>query len=290
MVHSKAIYRDLVRRDKQVTIPPAAEWGTPEAKNPWKSSKPFSDSEFKSILTAGIAKYQVTQIKAAEFGMNLVPATPLKLPKVVPGSAGSHGRGVQTFYTWVDKPSIAISLKVTGGLIAHYRDRGDAKVDLWRGKTRVASGGTKPDGVERTIVLRPKQTGLHKIAVSDGNDATRVRWDPATPMTIVSSRREPANLSARWSLYFYVPRGTKTIGLFAGGSGTLRDSAGDEAFKFDGRKPGYHSIPVPKDRAGKLWKFHQCTGKRLLLNVPPFLARSESELLLPKKTVDRDSQ
>jgi len=290
MVHSKAIYRDLVRRDKQVSIPAGAEWGVPEAGNPWKSSKPFSGSKLKSILTAGIVKYQFAQIKAAEFGMNLVPATPLKLPKVVPGSAGSHGRGVQTFYTWVDKPSIAISLKVTGGLIAHYRNRGDAKVELWRGERQVASGKTKPDGVERTIILRPKHTGLHKITVSDGNDATRVRWDAGTPMTILSSRREPASLATRWSLYFYVPEGTKTVGLFADGGGTLRDGVGATVFKFDGRKPGFHSIPVPKGKSGSLWKFHQCTGKRILLNVPPFLARSESELLLPKKVVDHGSQ
>jgi hypothetical protein len=290
MVHSKAIYRDVVRRDKQVAIPSGAEWGVSEARNPWKSSKSFSRAELKGILAAGIAKYKVVEIKSVEFGMELVPATPLKLAKVELGSAGSHGRGVQTFYTWIDKPSAPISLKVTGGLIAHYRDRGDAKVELWRGEVRVANGATKPDDVERTIVLQAKQTGLHKITVSDGNDATRVRWPDNTPMTIVSSRPAPANLSMRWSLYFYVPKGAKTVGLFADGAGTLLDGSGNTLIKFDARKPGFHSIPVPKGQSGKLWKFHQCSGKRILLNVPPFLARSETELLLPKTIVDRDSQ
>ncbi|MDP6045028.1 MAG: DUF4838 domain-containing protein, partial [Phycisphaerae bacterium] len=243
MVHSKAIYRDVVRRDKQVAIPSGAEWGVSEARNPWKSSKSFSRAELKGILAAGIAKYKVVEIKSVEFGMELVPATPLKLAKVELGSAGSHGRGVQTFYTWIDKPSAPISLKVTGGLIAHYRDRGDAKVELWRGEVRVANGATKPDDVERTIVLQAKQTGLHKITVSDGNDATRVRWPDNTPMTIVSSRPAPANLSMRWSLYFYVPKGAKTVGLFADGAGTLLDGSGNTLIKFDARKPGFHSIP-----------------------------------------------
>jgi len=290
MVHSKAIYRDIVRRDKQVSIPSGAEWGVAESKNPWKSSKPFSAKELKDILSAGIAKHKVAQVKDIGFGMDLVPARLLKLPKVERGSAGSHGRGVQTFYTWIDKPSTTISLKVTGGLIAHYRDRGDAKADLWRGETRVAGGRTAPDGVERTIVLKAKQTGLHKITVSDGNDATRVRWPDNTPMTIVSSRREQASLTSRWSLYFYVPRDTKTVDMFARGSGVLLDGSGAEAFKFDAWKPGYCSIPVPKGQSGKLWKFDKCTGKRLLLNVPPFLARNEAELLLPKAIVDRESR
>ena len=201
---------------------------------------------------------------------------------------------MQTFYTWTEGPAAAIALKVTGGLIAHYRDRGDAKVDLWRvgggGEEHVDHGQTAPDGVERTIVLRAGHAGLHKITVSDGNDATRVRWEAAAPMTIVSSRRRPAKLSTRWSLYFYVPKGTKTVGLFADGGGSLRDGAGATVFTFDGRKPGFHSIPVPKGRQGTLWKFHECTGQRLLLTVPPFLARSEAELLLPREVVERDSR
>jgi len=290
MVHTRAIYRDLVNRDKTVTIPSGATWNVAEAKNPWKSSKPFSRAELDGILTAGISKCRIAQIEPADFGMELVPPTALKLPKVEQGSAGSHGRGVQTFYTWVDKPSTPITLKVTGGLIAHYRDRGPAKLDLWRGDTKVTSGRAEPDGVERTVVLRAKQAGLHKITVSDGNDATRVRWPDKTPMTIVSSRLEPGNLTSRWSLYFYVPKGTKTVVVFASGSGSLLDGSGAEAFKFDAWKPSFCSIPVPKGQSGKLWKFHKCTGKRLLINVPPFLARSGAELLLPKAVVDRDSR
>lgn len=294
MVHSKALYRDLVRRDKKVTIPKGAEWGVGESKNPWKSSTPFSRAELNEYLTAGIAKYKVTRIQPVEFGLDLVPTAPLKLPKVAPGTTGSHGRGVQTFYTWVARPPGAIALKVTGGLIAHYRDRGEAKVDLWRvstaGDKHVAHGRTAPDGVERTVVLRATHAGLHKITVSDGHDATRVRWPDGTPMTVLSSRGQPANLLTRWSMYFYVPRGTKTVGLFADGVGTLRDGAGNTVFTFDGRKPGFHSIPVPKAQQGRLWKFHHCTGRRLLLTVPPFLARSEAELLLPAELVARDSR
>ena len=294
MVHTKALYRDLAKRDRQVAVPPGADWGVGESKNPWKSSKPFGQAELARLVADGIAKHAVAEIEPAEFGMDLVPATPLRLAKVEPGTTGPHGRGVQTFYTWVDKPPATITLKVTGGLIAHYRDRGDAKVDLWRvgpeGEKHVAQGRSAPDGVERSVVLQAKQAGLHKITVFDGNDATRVRWAAATPMTIMSSRRERAGLSGRWSLYFYVPKGTQTVGLFADGGGTLRDAAGKTVFTFDGRKGGFRSIPVGQGQAGALWKFHQCSGKRLLLTVPPFLARSETELLLPRKVVARDSK
>jgi len=294
MVHSKALYRDLVRRDKTVSIPKGAEWGVPEGKNPWKTGRPFGGIELNEYITYGIARYKVAEIQPVRFGLDLVPAAPLKLPKVAPGTIGSLGRGVQTFYTWVAGAPAEIRLKVTGGLIAHYRDRGDAKVDLWRvlpgGDRHVAGGCTAPDGVERAVVLKAAHVGLHKITVSDGNDATRVRWPDGTPMTVLSSRPQPARLLTRWSMYFYVPKGTKTIGLFADGAGTLRDGTGATAVTFDGRKPGFHSIPVPAGRQGTLWKFHHCTGRRILLTVPPFLARSEAELLLPADLVTRDAR
>ena len=287
LIHVRALYRDLVRRDKQVAIPDGATWNVPEAKNPWKTSRPFGDDELKRFVADGIAKHKIADIRPVDFGLDLVPAAPLKLPKVETGTTGGHGRGVQTFYTWVDKPPVGIKLQVTGGLIAHYRDRGNAKVDLWRvgDDKRVDHGESAPDGVERTIVLTARRAGLHKITVCDGHDATRVRWPAGMPMTVVSSRREPGNLLTGWSLYFYVPKGTRVVGLFADGRGTLRDADGRTVLTFDGRRAGYHSIPVPKGQAGRLWKFHQCTGRRLLLTVPPFLARSGEELLLPRAVV-----
>ncbi|MFW6161998.1 MAG: DUF4838 domain-containing protein [Planctomycetota bacterium] len=293
MIHTKALYRDLVRRDKKVTIPEGATWNVPEAKNPWKTSRPFADAELARMVADGIERYEAANIEPVDFGLDLVPAAPLKLSKVERGTTGRFGRGVQTFYTWVDKPPAPIELKVTGGLIKHYRDRGPARVDLWKlggdDDERVDHGESAPDGVERTLVLKPRDVGLHKITVADGHDATRVRWPDGTPMTVVSSRSEPAALHGRWSLYFYVPQGTRTVGLFADGRGSLRDAAGDVAFTFDGKRPGVHAIPVPPGQDGALWKFHHCSGRRLLLTVPPFLARSADELLLPRAVVARDA-
>ena len=293
MIHTKALYRDLVRRDKQVAIPKGAEWNVPEDRNPWKSSKPFTDAELARIVADGIQRYQVADIQPVDYGLDLVPAAPLRLPKVETGTVGTHGRGVQTYYTWVGKLPASIELKVTGGLIAHYRDRGPAKVDLWRieGETeeRVAHGESAPDGVERTIVLKPKHAGLHRITVSDGHDATRVVWPEGLPMTVVCRRAAPARLIGRWSLCFYVPKGTATVGLYADGQGTLRGGSGKTVFTFDGTRAGFHSIPVPPGQDGTLWKFHHCSGQRLLLTVPPCLARNGAELLLPRAIVERDA-
>ncbi|MFH1267252.1 MAG: DUF4838 domain-containing protein, partial [Planctomycetota bacterium] len=60
LVHSKALYRDLVGRDKTISIPPGAEWNVPEDKNAWKSSEPFGQQELTSFLAEGIERYRPT--------------------------------------------------------------------------------------------------------------------------------------------------------------------------------------------------------------------------------------
>jgi hypothetical protein len=46
---------------------------------------------------------------------------------------------------------------------------------------------------------------------------------------------------------------------------------------------------LPAGQDGKLWKFDQNLGQRLLLTVPPYLAVSAEGLLLPKEVIDADA-
>ena len=66
------------------------------------------------------------------------------------------------------------------------------------------------------------------------------------------------------------------------------DGAGKKVYAFD-KKAAYFSVPVPAGQDGKLWKFQNSTGQRLLMTVPPCLARNERELLLPREVVERDA-
>jgi len=293
MIHTKGFYRDLDNRDKSVFIPEGRAWNVPEEKNSWKSSEPFTEAEIGKFIGDGVAAHKTVDIQPASYSTRLVPAAALGLAKVETGTFGGRGRGVQTFYTWVDAAPKTFELKITGGLIAHYRDRGNVKVDLWKvggeQDVRVAHGESAPDGVERVVSLQARETGLHKITVSDGHDMTRVLWEPGTRMTALSSLEARASFHGRWSLYFYVPRGTKAVGLYASGRGTLLDAEGKTVYDFGGKKAGYHTVPVPEGQGGKLWKFHQTAGRRFLITVPPCLARDADELLLPEEVVRADA-
>ena len=285
MVHVKALYRDVAGRDRAVAIPEEAAWNKPEPANPWKSSAPFTEEELSAFLAAGIANNPLLEFETVAFTTNLTPAASLwPSPAAPAGPASVQTRGTHTFYTWVAQPPATLSLRVTGGLIAHYRDRGNVKILLFplaeEFGNAVAQAEVPPDGKEYPVALKTPYAGLHRIQISDGSDMTRTAWEEGMPFVVPASTEAPAALQTRWSLYFYVPAGTKVVGGFAGGAGDLLDGDGKKVHAFPA-KPGYFSVPVGEGQAGKLWRFSNTSGTRILMTVPPYLARSPQEILLP---------
>lgn len=301
MIHAYALYRDLAGRDKTVSIPTDAKWQVPEGKNPWKSSVPFTPQEIETFITEGITAHKLVELnfKPVNFGANLLPAmSRLAIPGDLPTGEFTPGRGTQSFLTYASQPS-NIELNITGGMIAHYRDRGNVKVELYKigGESQTGEKETlvetnasiPPDGVERTIKLSLKQPGLYKIIVKDGNDRTQVNWPKGQLMTIASTQENPMNrFYGLWMGYFYVPKGTKMIGLFGGEHGEVRDSQDRPHFWLNGREPNFYSVPVPPGEDGKFWRVRYCRGAVRLLTVPPFFAKTPGELLLPEEVLAKD--
>ncbi len=287
MVHAKALYRDLPSRDKAVAVPAAARWDAPVAANPWKQDPPLTAKDAERFVREGIANRKLLDFTPLSFTDKLVPATGLDLPKVTPGNPGLYLRGVNHYYTWIGEKPGKVKLRLKAGII--YNSRGPAIIELFpvaepEGKS-VARIEVPPDKVERAIELNSTFTGLHRIEVSDGTAGTSLAWDAGVPMTVISSPESPAKLHGRWTLYFHVPRGTKVIGGFSSGEGLLLDPAGKTAHEFEAR-PGYFKVPVPSGSDGQLWKFAHTSGQRLLMTVPPCLARDGRELLLPAEVLE----
>ncbi|MSR31510.1 MAG: DUF4838 domain-containing protein [Gemmataceae bacterium] len=303
MVHAYALYRDLAGRDKTVSLPTEARWQVLEGKNPWKSSKPFSADEVDNFLKDGIASHKLLELnfKPLAYGTNLLPAASgLTIPPGLLAGDFTAGRGVQTFFTHVKKGPAEIELNITGGLIAHYRDRGNVKVELYQvgGASQTgekeslvqSNAAVPPDGKERKIKLTLPQPGLYKIVIKDGQDRTLVTWPKGQLMTVASTQDSPMNrFYGLWMGYFYVPRGAKVIGLFGGEHGEVRDSQDRPHFWLNGRENNYYSVPVPPGEDGKFWRVRYCRGSIRLLTVPPYFARSPEELLLPAEVIAKDA-
>ncbi len=290
MVHTKALYRDLVARDKSVGIPAGARWDVPEGKNPWKDSTPFTREELDGLVAAGIAQRKLLDFEPVRFSETLVPATPLALPEVAGASKSLTIRGNHGFQTWIEQAPAKLAVDVKAGLI--YKNRGPARFVLLPREDpelkEADRGEVAPDQEERRLELKTSWKGLHRLEASDAGAGTTVSWPEGVPLAVPAGADTPAVFQGRWSLYFYVPKGTKVVGGFASGPGTLLDGSGKTAHTFDA-KPGYFSVPVKPGQEGRLWKFHQSAGQRVLLTVPPYLARNGKELLLPREVVDRDA-
>ncbi len=286
-------------RDRAVSLPEGAEWGTPEDEHPWKDSTPFSEEELGEIVSAGIEAnpIQVLDFEPVAYSEELVPAAEkLDLPEVTPGNFRLRGRGTRRFHTWLDEPG-EITLKVTGGLIAHYRDRGNVQLRLYSSKEATlepvdTDDSVPPDGNEYEVTLRSPYSGYHILEVSDGSDMTNLVMPDDLPLNVLSSMENPPGrtLGGRWSLYFYVPKGTDMVGGFTRDlRGRMIDTSGNEVLSFaELESEGYFSVPVPDGEDGGLWKIENSGGHKLLMTVPPYLARSEKELLLPAEVVEAD--
>jgi len=170
LVHSKALYRDLVQRDKTVMIPESAGWKVPEGTNPWKSSELFRNAEIAAMIRDGIDAHALVELEFApvEFSGDLKPvARLLKLPDSFERGEFGAGRGLQSFYTYIEKAPAALGLRITGGLIEHYRDRGNVKVDVWKipiiylhGDHWVERGCKIYSGHKREVPQRNRGTNL----------------------------------------------------------------------------------------------------------------------------------
>jgi hypothetical protein len=291
MVHTLAIWRD--NRDKAVKFAEGADYRTPEPKNPWKSSEPYSAQEIQTFITEGIANNKLLDFVPASFSTELVPATALNLTG---GRQGSFNmlRGNQHFYTWVTNTPTTLAFQATGGNI--YRDRGEAKFELYPAAEAemksVAVAEVVPDKAAHDVRLETNFPGMHRVSISDGSAGTSINWPQGVPLVFESSLENNPNLAGgRWTMVFYVPKGTKTVGGYRSGQGTILDGSGKAVLKLtDVDNPGFWSVPVAPGQDGKVWTLSSVTGRVMLMTVPPYIARSAAELLLPKEVVEADSK
>ena len=303
MAYPQALYRWLKREG--VAVPGEANPGRLTVGSaghdapPWKSAQPFSDEEIEQFLEQGVAKHEVMvmDFDPVTFSEDLVPAAEtLALRHVPTGNFGRDNkfRGRYRFFTWLRPPEQSVSLDVTGGLIERYRDRGNVKFQLYAAKEATlepvdTDASTPPDGTTYTVVLESPHDGLHEVVWSDGDDMTLITWPEGHPMTVKSG----ASLRDNRTLYFYVPKGTETLGGYTT-SARMRilDGDGNRMLGAGAAKggAGYFKVSVPEGQDGALWKMERCYGTQILMTVPPYLARNERELLLPREVVERDRQ
>ena len=209
-------------------------------------------------------------------------------------------RGRKNYFTFITDPVKPITLTLTGGLIAHYRDRGNVRVELYQIGGESETGeritlictddSTPPDGRTYSVSLQAKKPGLHKIVVDDGSDMTKIEWPVGTPMVFDAGHPENLHLQGgegATGFYFYVPPGTKQLGFYAQcNRGGIYNSSGEEVLKFtNDSRVGHFDVEVPASEGGKLWSYRGRGGTFSLLTVPPLATLSGDEMMLPMEVI-----
>lgn len=283
VIHSFALYRDLPARDHSVRVPAEAAWNAPGA-NPWKSEQPVSRGEIDAWIDDGLSRLPSMPSPPTSFSNNL--ALPSTRPER-PSSAVSkiYIRSSQSMVALLS-PASDLALTIHGGIIAkvpsiHVRFCPISST----GPADCTDMSVPGDGVDHELRFLPRSPGLYRVEVDDERGGTTVSWPESTPVSLRSGLDDRPNLEYRWTLFFYVPKGLHRIQmLYGGGVGHLLDGHGRPVFRFEGR-PRVIDVPVPDGEDGSYWMFDKVTGRRLLLNVPPWLAASPEELLLPEEVL-----
>lgn len=296
MIHTKALYRDLDRRDKSVSIPKEAGWNVPEAQNPWKISEAFTRAQLDQWVSEGDANYPALAFEPVSFSGDLkLAASVLKLPGVseLPVLNGTkRSRGRMTYNLWADQAPMTWPLKVTGGLIAHYRNRGPTELRMFVGvedqATLTDSHDVNNDGKEYPVSLKFKDKGLHILSVSDGSDLSEVVFPQNQQPTVEVSEDYSTNFNRASEGYFYVPKGTKVVGGYSSSAGMqVIDAKGQVVLKVG--KSGYFHVEVPAEQDGKIWSLKGLSGKLMLMTVPPFVCAKADQLLVPEDVLKKDA-
>jgi hypothetical protein len=288
-------------RGRGINVPEYANPRKQEYIEPWTSNKLFTGEEIEQFIGEGVAAYKKDNMgfQPVSYSEDLVPAAEmLGLPEVSTGDMGSDNSfySHQKMFTWFWPDNKQLTLDVTGGLIVAYRDRGNVRFKLFSPKEALVepvdtNRSVPPDGEMYQIVLKSPYDGIHELEWDAGGNRSRVKWPEGHPMTVRSSINDPADLIGNWKLYFYVPKGTKSVGGYAS-SKNIQVFSGDASEVLDlrntDRGAGYFNIPVPDGQDGTLWQLQCASVTVRLMTVPPYLARNEKELLLPKEVVEAD--
>lgn len=296
--HARGLIVDLTLRDKTLWTgdPKTREALWRHSTPPWAAEAPlYSREEIREFVKMGLANHERLPFDTLSFSYNLVPARDL----VPPGESFPTGRFATSvkhsrFFTWTDNEGDVFRLKVHNSrepyaprpsLWAEAEASLDP-VDIRFSEKLVGTG----ESIE--YELRSPHSGLHTLRFVGPFDAMdKVQLDPSKPWTMTDSPEMgtpmfPYMTRDLSTFYFYVPKGTKLLGFYFLGKGTLVLPDGSRQ-QLTGE--GHRAIDVPIGADGKFWKVEDWKGRHLqLLTAPPYFARHPSELLLPKEVVEAD--
>jgi len=285
-------------QDHRALVPRNTEFDVDWPENPLRERRPFTAAEVEKILADGQKSNPVPSFKPVQFSRKLVPATALNLPSQPRLPIDSLSVEWRTLRAYVPEGHKSVVLRLKAG-----GDPKDPSIGTRLEFRRVAEEGSDTsssqnvyrtravaDGKWHTIELPAPTPGLYVLDISSNRVGNEIDWDRDQLLTDWCEAETFPKPTLAYSRYFYVPKGTREVAGFAGRSsgGEVVDATGRVVHRFDGGRARMFTIPVPEGQDGKVWLLRNSVFAKLFMTVPPSLARSAEELLLPEEVVARD--
>ncbi len=274
-------FREIPGRTFRVSKREVRKWLAPTL----AEAEPLGPEALRQMAREGGQKYPPLPFEVASFSGELRPAPFDELPAGKTRGFTLRGNNRIVLHREA-KDGPAFEFTVKGGII--YRDRGNVELRLFSEAhpvldEPVATASIPPDQTEHSVRLASPYAGAHHLEIRDGSGGTRVEWPEGQRAVFPASADEGTTFHGTLSMVFYVPEGAKVVGGYSyNQSGQLLNAAGDLVYDFSQMEgPGYFSVEVSPGEGGACWKLQNFKGRKILLTVPPYLARSSGELLLP---------
>jgi hypothetical protein len=167
-----------------------------------------------------------------------------------------------------------------------YEDHSVVKAQYWLPEMATVKTYTlkrRRNGSHRLQVPLPPRAADYRVTVAGG---CRVQIPEETPLVVEASWARSLALDKSGPLYFYVPRGNRTVVFRCSGTLALRLPGENRSRAFTVKDcvagKDYVVLEVPAGAAGKVWRLDAgSAGTFGLYNVPAYLSPYRDQIVVP---------
>jgi len=301
MDHWEAFRQDNIREDYNPTAP-----------KPWKVDVPITHEEVENWINDAVKFYPDEKIpEQVKFSrevvpVNLSPENGGGETKDWVGPTNQAGSPTWVLYSIHGEPIRAsiYSYNVYGGEKLSYELRDEKGAILAEGKPVGSTG----KGTETELNVEVPGPGRYYLTYTDGSGSMYSLKIPAgQPFAFDYATIASSTLyGSTPDLYFYVPKGAKTIEYFfmitdysnSGPHSVIAPDGSVQKTVGNGGSNSFISVPVPPGMDGQAWHFTSPSaeagggqfglGRFHFFNCPDFLSVSSAQLLVPQELVEKD--
>jgi hypothetical protein len=256
---------------------------------PWAVDQPYSTADSFRMLRSALATFSPDEVEQLAFSADLVP--PDFGPEPGPATNQAYQGGLRyALYSIDGRP---LTIDVTAGTIAHYRDRAEARYTFFDAANTPLLEGTLPlDGEPHPLTISPQAPGLIYFEIADSAAGWRIQAAPGTIATIPLQRAQGFRHAGHMQggICFYVPRGTTELTYYWSGAPHQVIAPDGTLAKDVKASDRFIRVPIPPGSDGQIWRMSQIQlGHLWFFNIPNYVAASPAALLLPREIVEADA-